>query len=521
MDRGPSSSTKALEETWRESLNPVDVHQLVANIIDDVVTTAVEEAHSRMEGAGTSGFTMSQLSPSVQLWFQSRNPVDPQVVQGERELLDRPITPVMRIEAEGESATVKTPITTPERRGRCGGVPIEVNVRVVAGPGEEIGDVPENIEVEEEEEEEVVGVPGKKRRRVDSDEESDADSQKTEIYEPPGETPTEMMAEIFSQESSAKESVGTSPRVARRKRRASRSDRDKRREITSETVAEYEEEGGAPPSKRSAPSKGKDISNLQRDEAIRRGIPLNRLKAPTTYAKSVYATTRGKGASMTQPKPIVYGGKGQGKGGRRKTTPAKRSDTGTQNLLQPWQDQNVVRALQGQPPADATVPRGDTTATAESQESDAVVPGSSARTRPRGPVSASTSQQVPQNPAVRAALSSAMKAAVARKAVNKPPKKKKKPGVKALQEIRKYQKNTELLIRKLPFMRLVREITDDLPKGKEFRYQAQAVAALQESSEIYLVGYLHDTNLCAIHAKRVTIQVKDMQLVRKLREFSY
>ena len=217
MDQGPSSSTTALEETWRESLNPVDVHQLVANIIDDVVTAAVEEAHSRMKGAGTSGFTMSQLSPSVQLCFQSGNPVDPQVVQGERELLDRPITPVMRVEAEGESATVKTPITTPERRGRCGGVPIEVNVRVVAGPGEEVMDAPVNIEMMEEEEEEVVGVPGRKRRRMESDDESDGDSEKTEIYEPPGETPTEMMAEIFSQESSAKESVGTSPRVTRRK----------------------------------------------------------------------------------------------------------------------------------------------------------------------------------------------------------------------------------------------------------------------------------------------------------------
>ena len=105
--------------------------------------------------------------------------------------------------------------------------------------------------------------------------------------------------------------------------------------------------------------------------------------------------------------------------------------------------------------------------------------------------------------------------------MSKPPEKKAKPGVKALKEIRRYQKGTELLLRKLPFMRLLRQITDDQPKGKEYRWQAQAVVALQEASEIYIVGYLHDTNLCAIHARRVTIQVKDMKLVKRLREGSY
>ena len=68
-------------------------------------------------------------------------------------------------------------------------------------------------------------------------------------------------------------------------------------------------------------------------------------------------------------------------------------------------------------------------------------------------------------------------------------------------------------------MRLLWEITDDQPKGLEYRWQAQAVVALQEA--IYLVGYLHNTNLCAINANRVMIQVKDMQLVKRLREGSY
>ncbi|RWW28394.1 hypothetical protein GW17_00007141 [Ensete ventricosum] len=76
-------------------------------------------------------------------------------------------------------------------------------------------------------------------------------------------------------------------------------------------------------------------------------------------------------------------------------------------------------------------------------------------------------------------------------------------------EIRKYQKSTELLIRKLPFQRLVREIAQD--------FKSHAVLALQEAAEAYLVGLFEDTNLCAIHAKRVTIMPKDIQLARRIR----
>lgn len=90
-----------------------------------------------------------------------------------------------------------------------------------------------------------------------------------------------------------------------------------------------------------------------------------------------------------------------------------------------------------------------------------------------------------------------------------------KPGTVALREIRKFQKSTELLIRKLPFQRLVREIAQDYKS--DLRFQSQAVLALQEASEAYLVGLFEDTNLCAIHAKRVTIMPKDMQLARRIR----
>jgi histone H3 len=90
-----------------------------------------------------------------------------------------------------------------------------------------------------------------------------------------------------------------------------------------------------------------------------------------------------------------------------------------------------------------------------------------------------------------------------------------KPGTVALREIRKYQKSTDLLIRKLPFQRLVREIARDFKT--DWRFQSTAILALQEASEAYLVGLFEDTNLCAIHAKRVTIMPKDIQLARRIR----
>ena len=109
-----------------------------------------------------------------------------------------------------------------------------------------------------------------------------------------------------------------------------------------------------------------------------------------------------------------------------------------------------------------------------------------------------------------------------------------RPGTVALREIRRYQKSTELLIRKLPFQRLVREIAQDfkvkqrllLLKGDQtltlstqtdLRFQSSAVMALQEAAEAYLVSLFEDTNLAAIHAKRVTIQPKDLALARRLR----
>ena len=94
-----------------------------------------------------------------------------------------------------------------------------------------------------------------------------------------------------------------------------------------------------------------------------------------------------------------------------------------------------------------------------------------------------------------------------------------RPGTVALREIRRYQKSTETLLRKLPFQRLVREICQNLIgiNGKDVRFQSTAMLALQEASEAYLINLFEWTNLCAMHAKRVTIQPRDMQLARRIR----
>ncbi|KAJ1440560.1 histone-fold-containing protein, partial [Ochromonadaceae sp. CCMP2298] len=108
-----------------------------------------------------------------------------------------------------------------------------------------------------------------------------------------------------------------------------------------------------------------------------------------------------------------------------------------------------------------------------------------------------------------------------------------RPGTVALREIRKYQSTTELLFRKLPFQRLCRELADSIleeyqdlhgykkTEGKlgpgEVRFSSSAFLAIQEAAEAHLVSIFEDTNLAAIHAKRVTILPKDIELARRIR----
>jgi histone H3 len=93
-----------------------------------------------------------------------------------------------------------------------------------------------------------------------------------------------------------------------------------------------------------------------------------------------------------------------------------------------------------------------------------------------------------------------------------------RPGTVTLREIRRYQKSTVLFIRKAPFQHLVREIAGTMTiNGEDLCFQSTALLALHKASEAYLVNLFEDTNLCAIHAKRVTIMLKDMLLVRRIR----
>ncbi len=97
-----------------------------------------------------------------------------------------------------------------------------------------------------------------------------------------------------------------------------------------------------------------------------------------------------------------------------------------------------------------------------------------------------------------------------------PGKKRYRPGTVALREIKKIQKGTNLLLRKLPFQRLVREIVQE--QGHDLKFQSVAMEVLQEATEAHMIGIFEDANLCAIHAKRVTIMPRDIKLARRIRD---
>eukprot|EP00795_Rhopilema_esculentum_P016449 gene16449-7863_t len=87
---------------------------------------------------------------------------------------------------------------------------------------------------------------------------------------------------------------------------------------------------------------------------------------------------------------------------------------------------------------------------------------------------------------------------------------------KALREIQFYQSTSHLLIRRLPLVRLIKEICNHLVPNKNFRFKAAALAALHEATESFLVRLFEDSNIAAIHAKRVTVMPKDMRLVQRI-----
>ena len=90
-----------------------------------------------------------------------------------------------------------------------------------------------------------------------------------------------------------------------------------------------------------------------------------------------------------------------------------------------------------------------------------------------------------------------------------------KPGTVALREIRQYQKGYDLMLPKLPFQRLVREVAQKIKP--DLRFQSAALVAIQEAAEMYIIRVFKETNLCAIHAGRVMITPQDMKLARCIR----
>ena len=99
----------------------------------------------------------------------------------------------------------------------------------------------------------------------------------------------------------------------------------------------------------------------------------------------------------------------------------------------------------------------------------------------------------------------------------------------ALREIRRYQKSTECLIKRSPFQKLIREISQEYricPDGPgtpsiQVRFQSTAIAALHEAAENFIVGLFEDINLLAIHAKRVTVMPRDIRLALRIRGDHY
>ena len=90
-----------------------------------------------------------------------------------------------------------------------------------------------------------------------------------------------------------------------------------------------------------------------------------------------------------------------------------------------------------------------------------------------------------------------------------------RPGTVALREIKRYQKATTFMLAKAPFQRFIRAICDGI--DGQLRFQSAALLALQEAAESYLTGLFEDANLCAIHASRVTVMKKDLELARRIR----
>ena len=286
-----------------------------------------------------------------------------------------------------------------------------------------------------------------------------------------------------SEEISAKESMVGSPRAARPKRKRKRPQTGKE----AEAVKENEE-----PAQKRTPS-GKNLAAMRREMSQEGG---KELQTPKTvgFKESLYGQERGS--------TRIWGGKGKGKkGNKRKKTPQKKKP-GPVPILEGWQDPQVERAKRNEPPMGA-LPIEDPCRKKYG--------GKMINTTQRG--TKQVMKGVPKNPALKKAAAAAQRADSAKRKVKQYGPGQLHPWQK---EIKLRQNSFNLLIRKLPFQRLVREITQDY--NTELRYQSNAIMALQEASEAFLVRIFQTCVLIVANAKRVTVMPKDIILTRRIWE---
>ena len=261
----------------------------------------------------------------------------------------------------------------------------------------------------------------------------------------------------------------------------------------------------------------KPISIQEQLSAVFPGGSREDSKSKATFATSMYKRFKEEQKQLRKDAADpTYSGKGRGKGGahRRKGKVVQKKKSGPLPL-EGWEDPEVVWALAGVAPAGAK--REVSAAAGAPSTSDAVVPHTEDSQQ-----SQSSTQAVPQvelqpkkHEAAMSAKYAASKAMRAKQQLRASTWM--APGMRALQEIRKYQSSMELLIRKAPFTRLVREICLDVCVNEaDIRWQSNAILTIQEASEQYLVRFFEDTNLCTIHANHVTIKAKDMFLVKHI-----
>ena len=285
-----------------------------------------------------------------------------------------------------------------------------------------------------------------------------------------------------------------------KRRKMSRTLRSTRASVTREDEAQAteEEEPETPtPSKKVS---GKNLAALKRQTAADTGKSVTELATPgetKTFKESVYGQDRGS--------TRIWGGKGRGKTGRKRRKPATPAKKKSGDELEGWQDSNVVPALKNKPPSGSQKQCAEDACRAKYGKSKMI------NTSRRGGKTIVTPKL--KNPALQSNVKAATKATEVCKKINKHGPYRPSAWLK---DVRKLQKSVELLIKKLPFQRLVCEIAQGI--NVDLRFQGKAILALQEATEAFLVKTFTFANLCAIHGKWRTLMPKDIHLLQKIWE---